>query len=183
MGNEMRHSLYHLSIIASILVLLIFMSISLCQSQTTLLDLDEEKIISSNASLEPENQCTPCQSETGQSAPIKITNIFLNPNNFIEVLFNKFPSESWNGWKMYVDGEEWPLEGGKGNLIIRPNAPVEHATALLIGAEPWGYSLHDIDFPCCGSLQFNIPGHGLTNLYHFNLANQDCHTAFWRKCD
>ncbi len=64
-----------------------------------------------------------------------ITDVHWNPNlKVVEILFDKFPAK-WGEWTMYVDGKEWPMEGGKGNAITRPNAPMKEANGLFIGTD------------------------------------------------
>ena len=100
---------------------------------------------------------------------------WLRGDGFIEVAFDVFPS--WGGWTMYVNDETIPMEGGPGEVIVRPNGPVSSATGVFIGTDPWVTSLRDVDFPCEGTLQFDIPGEGLTNLYPFSLREDGCCTA------
>jgi hypothetical protein len=100
----------------------------------------------------------------------------------IHVNLDAFPSV-WPGWKMYVDGIEIPMEGKSGEPVIRPNAPLNNQpTGLFIGTLPWVSGLTDVNFPCCGTIQFNIPGEGLTNLYNFNLKDFGCKTASKKNC-
>ena len=61
---------------------------------------------------------------------------------------------------MYVDGKEWPMEGGPRNAAVRPNEAIEKATGLFVGKDPWLSDLEDVNFPCCGTIQFSIPGEG-----------------------
>jgi len=99
----------------------------------------------------------------------------------IEITLNEFPI--WGNWTMYVDGEEMPMEGGAENPVVRPNAPLdEPPTGLIIGTEPWVTALSEVDFPCCGTIQFDIPGEGLTNEYEFNLVDFGCETASEKEC-
>ncbi len=99
----------------------------------------------------------------------------------IEVTLDKFPS--WDGWKMYVDGKEMPMDGGAGNAIVRPNKALDNnPTGLYIGTDPWITGLRNIDFPVCGTLQFDIPDQGLTNVYQFNLSSTGCKTASTKDC-
>jgi len=102
----------------------------------------------------------------------------------IEIALDMFPSPStWDYWTMYVDGEEMPMEGGEGNPVVRPNAPLNAPpTGLIIGTEPWVTGLGAVDFPCCGTIQFDIPGEGLTNEYGFNLVDLGCETASQKEC-
>jgi hypothetical protein len=104
-----------------------------------------------------------------------ITDVRWNANlNVIEILFDKFPAK-WGGWTMYVDSKEWPMEGGSGNAIVRPNAETGKATGLFIGTSPWPSSLENVDFPCCGTIQFSIPGQAPTNRYGMCLAHPNQH--------
>ena len=69
----------------------------------------------------------------------------------IKIDLDTFPP--WNDWRMYVDGEEIPMEGGEGNPVVRPNAPLNAPpTGLFIGTEPWITGLENVDFPCCGTI-------------------------------
>lgn len=79
---------------------------------------------------------------------------------------------------MYIDGKAMPMEGGEGNPVVRPNAPLDAPpTGLIIGTEPWITGLVAVDFPCCGTIQFYIPGEGLINNYKFNLVHFGCETV------
>jgi len=100
---------------------------------------------------------------------------WLKGDDFIEVTLDAFPT--WNNWTMYVNGKMVPMEGGPGEVIVRPNGPVSSATGVLIGTDPWVTALRDVDFPCEGTLQFQIPGEGLTNIYEFSLREEGCCTA------
>jgi hypothetical protein len=111
-----------------------------------------------------------------------ITDVRWNANlNVIEILFDKFPAK-WGGWTMYVDSKEWPMEGGSGNAIVRPNAETGKATGLFIGTNPWPSSLENVDFPCCGTIQFSIPGQAPTNRYEYSLLGKGCKTASTKSC-
>jgi len=112
-----------------------------------------------------------------------ITDMFWNSNmKIIEITLNKFPS-TWGNWIMYIDGKEMPMGGGPGNPVVRPNAPLDKSpTGLIIGTLPWVSPLTEADFPCCGVIQFYIPGDGFTNKYEFNLVDFDCKTASKKKC-
>jgi len=105
------------------------------------------------------------------------------PIKVIEVIFDEFPAQ-WNTqtWKMYVDGEEWPTIGGPGEPTISPNAPIGEATGFWIGAKPWLSSIEGTNFPCCGAIQFDIPGPGLTNTFEYNLISQGCKTNSPKAC-
>ena len=114
---------------------------------------------------------------------IQITDMFWDSNTkIIEITLDPFPS-TWGNWTMYIDSEKLSMEGGPGNPVIRPNASLDELpTGLVVGTLPWVSPLTDVDFPCCGTLQFNIPGEGLTNEYEFNLINFGCETASEEEC-
>jgi hypothetical protein len=114
---------------------------------------------------------------------IRITDMFWDSNTkVIEITLDPFPS-TWGNWTMYIDGEKLPMEGGTGNPVIRPNASLDELpTGLLVGTLPWVSPLTEVDFPCCGTIQFDIPGEGLTNEYEFNLINFGCETASEEEC-
>ena len=89
----------------------------------------------------------------------------------------------WDGWRMYIDGVEIPMEGGAGEPVVRPDAPLDQPpTGVIVGTLPWVTGLDEVDFPCCGTIQFYIPGDGLTNLYHYNLVDFGCVTASKKDC-
>jgi hypothetical protein len=93
----------------------------------------------------------------------------------IEVWFDKFPSQ-WGNWKMFLNNQEVPMEGGAGNAVVRPTSPLDESPAgLFIGSRPWLSSLDTVNFPCSGSIQFFIPDMGYTNKFKFYL--NDCKTA------
>lgn len=117
------------------------------------------------------------------SFTIKITDMFWDSNmKIIEITLDSFPS-TWGNWIMYIDGEEVSMEDGSGNPVVRPNAPLdERPTGLIVGALPWVSPLTEVDFPCCGNIQFDISGEGLTNKYEFNLVNFGCKTVSEKKC-
>jgi hypothetical protein len=84
---------------------------------------------------------------------------------------------------MYVDGVEILMEGGAGEPVARPNAPLDQPpTGIIVGTLPWVTGLERVDFPCCGTIQFYIPGEGLTSLYHYNLVDFGCATASKKEC-
>ena len=114
---------------------------------------------------------------------IRITDMFWDSNTkVIEITLDPFPS-TWGNWTMYIDGGKLPMEGGTGNPVIRPNASLDELpTGLLVGTLPWVSPLTDVDFPCCGTIQFNISGEGFTNEYEFNLINFGCETASEEEC-
>jgi predicted amidohydrolase YtcJ len=94
---------------------------------------------------------------------------------YIEVLLDRFPS--WNGWELFVNGQELPTEGGTGNLAVRPNGPVSVATGVFIATDPWVTGLADASFPCRGTLQFDIPDEGRTNVFVYDLTAYRCRTS------
>jgi len=95
----------------------------------------------------------------------------------VQVFLDSWPG-GWDGWKVLVNGQSIPMEGGTGRPVIRPNAPLRQPpTGLIIGTLPWVTGLDEVDFPCCGTIQLCIPGHGLTNAFQFNLTDLGCKTA------
>jgi hypothetical protein len=82
---------------------------------------------------------------------------------------------------MIVDGNEMRMVGGAGHPNAYPNAPEDIATGLLIATDPWVTSLSEADFPCCGDIQI-YTGQGYTNIYHFEFANEGCHTNSGKQC-
>ena len=91
----------------------------------------------------------------------------------IVVELDTFPS--WGGWRMLVDGAEAPMEGGAGRPVVRPNAPTDqNPTGLFIGTTPWISPLPRGAMPCSGTLQFDIPGTGLTNVISYDLSATMC---------
>jgi len=113
----------------------------------------------------------------------EITNVMWDSGmQIIHVNLDVFPAV-WPGWRMYLDGVELPMEGDSGEPVVRPNAPLsDPPTGLLVGTLPWVTGLTNINFPCCGTIQFDIPGEGLTNLYTFNLQDFGCVTASQKSC-
>lgn len=102
--------------------------------------------------------------------------------NVIEILLDSWPGV-WPGWRVYVDGVEISMEGGPGKPVIRPNAPLaKPPTGLFVGTLPWPTGLDNVDFPCCGTIQFAIPGKGSTNVYEYNLRDYGCKTASQKSC-
>ncbi len=90
-------------------------------------------------------------------------------------------SSSWP-WRMLLDGEEIPMEGGEGRAVIRPDAALDQSVGgLYVGSLPWLSGLGDTDFPCCGTVQFDIPGAGLTNAYEYNFGGI-CQTGSTKAC-
>lgn len=122
------------------------------------------------------------ETATQLTSAINITNVSWNSDlKVIEVTLDEFTN--WGEWTMYVDGKEMPMEGGVGKPIVRPNATLENLpTGLFIGTDPWITALTNVDFPICGTLQFDIPGKGLTNEYQFNLSGSGCKTVSTKKC-
>ncbi len=85
------------------------------------------------------------------------------------------PFPAWGGWRMLVNGVEVPMEGGDGHPVVRPNAPLDQSpTALLIGTTPWLSPLPAGAMPCTGSLQFEIPGLGMTPVANYDLGATGC---------
>jgi len=117
------------------------------------------------------------------SSTIKITDMsWDSKEKTIEIILDPCPS-TWSNWIMYIDGEETSMEDESGNIAVYPNAPLnESPTGLIIGALPWVSPLTEVDFPCCGTIQFDIPGEGLTNEYEFNLIDFGCNTASEKEC-
>lgn len=84
---------------------------------------------------------------------------------------------------MYIDGVEMPMDGGEGKPVVRPNGSLDKApTGLIVGTLPWVTGLDGVDFPCCGTIQFNIPGEGLTNVFEFKTQVFGCATASAKVC-
>ncbi|MGD9675807.1 MAG: right-handed parallel beta-helix repeat-containing protein [Candidatus Bipolaricaulia bacterium] len=91
----------------------------------------------------------------------------------IAVTLDPFPA--WGTWKMFVDGHMMAMEGGDGEAAVRPNAPLDAPpTGLFIGTTPWLTPLPAGAFPCTGTLQFDIPGEGLTNVFYYDLSGTGC---------
>ena len=91
----------------------------------------------------------------------------------IVVRFDAFPT--WGDWRMWVDGVEIPMEGGDGRLVVRPNAPLdEHPTGVFVATTPWVTPLPAGAMPCAGTLQFEIPGAGSTNVIPYDLSSEMC---------
>ena len=100
----------------------------------------------------------------------------------ITITFDRFP-RVWGEWNMYVDGIEVDMEGGSGRPVVRPNAPLDgNPTGLIVGTRPWVSGLEDVDFPCCGTIRFDIPGEGVTNEFEFNVTDFGCRTASSKQC-
>jgi hypothetical protein len=91
--------------------------------------------------------------------------------------------KSWSPWAMYVDGTEIQTGEQSGAIAVRPNAALSASpNGLIVGTLPWVSGLEKADFPCCGSLQFSIPGMGLTKAYDYNLHDEGCATASAKAC-
>lgn len=123
---------------------------------------------------------TPSPSATGHT---KITDVTWNlDTHTIHIELSSWPAV-WGGWKMYIDGAEIPMEGSEGELVARPDAPlVKPPTGIIVGALPWISGLDKVDFPCCGTIQFYIPGEGFSNLYRYNLVDFGCSTVSGETC-
>jgi len=123
----------------------------------------EEETLPKETTPTPTSMSTPAPEST---STIKITDMSWNSDmKIIEITLNKFPS-TWDNWIMYIDGKEMSMEGGLRKPIVRPNAPLDKPpTGLIIGTLPWVSPLTEADFPCCGVIQFYIPGDGFTNKY------------------
>jgi len=161
------------------ILILIFLIISLisCKNQAT---QSEEVLIEEDGEVTHEEQEEEKTAAKETTPAIKITDVSWH-SKIIEITFNRFPS--WGNWTMYVDGKEVSMEGGAGNPVVRPNMAFDKSpTGLYIGTEPWVTGLVDVDFPCCGTIQFDIPGEGLTNEYEFNLVDLGCKTASKKEC-
>lgn len=115
---------------------------------------------------------------TTTAHPPQITDVFWLPDDrVIGISFDEFPSEYWNDWRMYIDGDPLPVDALAGEPNVRPNDEVQKATGLFIGTVPWLSSLDEVDFPCCGTIKFYIPGMGYTNEFEFNLVEEGCKTG------
>ena len=119
----------------------------------------------------------------GTTYGTEITAVTWNPGmHIIHISLESWPS-TWPGWTMYVDGIDMPMEGQAGEPVVRPDAPLgQPPTGLVVGTLPWVTGLDDVDFPCCGTVQFDIPGQGLTNAHEFNLRDPGCVTASTKEC-
>ena len=95
---------------------------------------------------------------------VQITSVDWNAGlSVMEVSLDSFPN--WGGWRMLVDGLEVSMEGGNGNPVARPNGPYPgNPTGLFIGTTPWVAPLPSDTLPCSGTLQFDIPNAGPTNI-------------------
>jgi len=111
---------------------------------------------------------------------IEITDVYWAGNvqgGVIGVLLDVWPP-AWGEWRCYLNGEEVPMFGDEEvTFNIHPNDELEAPpTGLWIGTLPWLSTVRNSDFPCMGTLQFYIPGKGLTNLYKFDLIDNGCDT-------
>jgi hypothetical protein len=112
-----------------------------------------------------------------------ITGVTWEPGlGVIHIGVDSWPA-TWPGWRLYLNGSELPMEGGERKPVVRPDAAVSQPpTGLFVGALPWLTALNGVDFPCCGTIQFDIPGEGLTNAFAFNLSDLGCRTASTTQC-
>lgn len=117
------------------------------------------------------------------AGPTSITSVSREAGTHaIHVALNAWPG-TWPGWKLYVDGTEMPMEGAAGEPVVRPDADLARPpTGLYVGTTPWLSGLGNVNFPCCGTVQFDIPGQGLTNEFAFNLRSAGCTTASVKAC-
>ncbi len=100
--------------------------------------------------------------------------------NTISISIDPWP-HSWP-WKMFLDGEEIPMEAWDGEAVVRPNGPLEQPpTGLFVGSLPWITGLDNTDFPCCGAIQFDVPSEGLSNIYEYNFGGL-CKTKSTKAC-
>lgn len=100
----------------------------------------------------------------------------------IEVAIEPWP-ETWSEWTLILDGNEFRAEEDPASFVFRPNAPLDQSpTGLIIGALPWVSGLEEVDFPCCGTMQFNIPNLGTTYPFEYNLIDAGCKTASQKEC-
>ncbi len=91
----------------------------------------------------------------------------------VVVRLDRFPA--WGGWRMLVDGAERPMGGGDGQAVVRLNAPIDQGpTGLYVGTTPWVSPLPAGALPCSGTIQFEIPGEGLTNEFSYDLTGTYC---------
>jgi len=103
-------------------------------------------------------------------------------NHIIYIGIDPWP-ESWSAWTMLVDGEEISTGEESGEVIVRPDAPLDQPpSGVIVGTLPWVTGLDEADFPCCGTLQFRLPDRGLTNSYEYNLRDFGCVTASAKVC-
>ena len=119
---------------------------------------------------------------------VNITNVMWDEYwNIIRVTIDEWPGH-WPDWTMYVDGVAMPVQEEGRELYVYPTAPVEtNPTELAIGTRESAEcssteGLTNIDFPCCGTLQFYIPEVGYTNIYEYNVKDFGCLTASSKEC-
>lgn len=119
----------------------------------------------------------------GAAAAVRIVDVQWVPGmQAIHILLDRWPGV-WPGWRMLLDGVEIPMEGEPGKPVIRPDAPLaKPPTGLFVGTHPWYTGLRAVDFPCCGTIQFFIPGVGWTNVFAYNLRDHGCRTASPKTC-
>ncbi len=102
--------------------------------------------------------------------------------HFIHIWIDPWP-ESWSPWIMFVDGVEIPSGEESGDVIVRPDRPLDQTPrGLIVGSAPWVSGLDKVNFPCCGSVQFRLPDGSLTNSYDYNLEDLGCVTASTKVC-
>jgi hypothetical protein len=77
----------------------------------------------------------------------EITNVGWDPDmNVIHITLDPWPG-NWDGWRMYVSGQQIPMEGGICEPVIRPDAPLSQPPiGLIVGALPWVTELDAVDF-------------------------------------
>ncbi len=124
---------------------------------------------------------SPRQTSSESSAPT-ITKVYWDSSNrTVNINLQPWP-KIWPG-TMILDGKEIPQGETPGGVIYRPNAPLDQLPGgIIIGTLPWVSGLDQVDFPCCGSLQFEFPESGTTNLFEYNLRDLGCDTASTRVC-
>lgn len=113
----------------------------------------------------------------------QITGVTWNPDmHVIHITLDSWPG-SWDGWRFYLDGTQIPMEGGLGEPVIRPDAPLfQPPTGLIVGTLPWVTGLDAVDFPCCGTIRLYIPGEGLTASFSYNLVQLGCTSTSSVEC-
>ncbi len=162
--------------------ILLITSLISCKNQST---QPEEVLIEEDGEITEETieEKKEEQSEVKETiSSVEITDVsWRSSPGIIEVTFNRFPE--WGNWNMYIDDVEFSSEGNAGDPVFRPTTALDASpTGVFIGTKPWATSLIDVDFPCCGTIQFYIPGEGLTNEYKFNLVDSGCQTASKKEC-
>ena len=119
----------------------------------------------------------------GTANATEITGVTWDPDQHIILIGLDLWPSAWPDWTMYIDGVEMPMQGAEGEPVVKPDAPVDQPpTGLIVGTLPWVTGLDEVDFPFCGTIQFSIPGEGLTNAYEFNLGVFGCATASTKEC-